>query len=283
MKKPFTNQYKRFQLNFDSVTEFAQHIKELDDIGIYDVTADGKEAAKRSRKKPSKQWCMCTSFEEALDMALAGGHWPEGCKDLQKAIADAPLSINVDPADSFELDRIGAAVDVGEYLNNSPECMIYCEPVQQEKPVVTIGVQVHRSFDTPASSALNRGRAIMAVIDALEAQGKRVELWAILAAPDTCKTIEAHIKLKSASQALCLENLAYALGHSAFSRRLGFRLIEAYTAKSTHGCYGGGTVKTEYDINYGYQIGGYDTPQIALREAEETLKEFNQSQKSKAA
>lgn len=282
MKAPYVSQENRIRLNFDSLTAFGQHVKALDDRNVID--SHGKRSADDASKRPPKDdWDLNTDFDSAVSRVILGGHWPEGCQKLKKAIADAPAAVHMVPTEELSLDRIGAAVDVGEYLQNSPDCMLYFDAVPQAKPVIKIGVISNISASTTVDEAMNKGRGILSVIEALEAQGKSVELTAILIAESgkRIKGYEVQIKIKTAEQPLNLESIAFAIAHPAFSRRLGFRIAEAYTARVTHDCYGNSKESKipGFDILFGYQIGGCETPQKGLDYALNELKRFNRQQK----
>lgn len=252
--------------NFDSITALYAHLA---------TTGTGAgPCGNASMKPPSPSWDLGTSYAQATEMARRGGYWPEGAAELQSVdISDAAQSMAMGITPVIVADVVGGAVDVGEYLQGGPECFLRVEDEPGHiRPIVRIGVCVIASANVTALAMMSRGRAILALVDALELQGYSVELTAMYVAQDKqiqttyfCNTI-----LKQAGAHWDASSVAFGLAHPAFARRLGFRACEFNTAaqRITNGGYGNGNIESPpgYELYFGYLTNNAnDTPELALK------------------
>jgi hypothetical protein len=74
-------------------------------------------------------------------------------------------------------DVAGGAVDVGRFVSGEPECMIsYPLEAYRAAPVITIVSCMSLGF-VSRQEVLAQGRAVVALVRAIEATGHKVELW----------------------------------------------------------------------------------------------------------
>jgi len=207
------------------------------------------------------RWCLNTPYSKALDMAQHGGQWPEGARDLQSVNIDEQahtIAKGIQP--TMVNDVVGGALDIPEYLQGaSPEVFMRMnDDEQQAKPVVRVGVCIIASANVDANTMMNRSRAVLALLDALELQGYSTELDAIWIGAGGCPKVnfQANIRVKNAGQPWDASSAAFALAHPAVARRLGFRLMEFNDAASrvTESGYGNGHVDPPagYDLYFPY-------------------------------
>jgi hypothetical protein len=251
--------------HFDSITALHAHLAKT--IGqpfpFGDSSLSNREA---------HSWDLDTGFNKAMNMARCGGYWPNGAADLQSVdITEAAQTMAREIVPVIVNDVVGGAIDVDEYLNgNGPECFLRMEDEPDHiRPVVRVGVCIVASSSVKASVMMHRGRAILAMVDALELRGYSVELTAMhqVSRDDLiylCCTV-----LKHAGAHWDPSSVAFGLAHPAFARRLGFRALE-FNPAVTHFTKGGyGSVRNQkpagYDMYFnGLTDNGADTPEKAL-------------------
>jgi hypothetical protein len=172
------------------------------------------------------------TYEEAIELARTG--WKEGA-DKVKTISD-PIFLHVSSLverHSITHDVEGIQVDIARYLDGEPECWIQWERQIVESPGTKI---VRMIFNGSVSGGVSTetiervGAAAVALVELLEYSGTRVEIFlenvfARYVGPEYPKVI-SQVKIKSADQPLDIPRLAFALGHPACLRRLGFAFVE---------------------------------------------------------
>jgi hypothetical protein len=130
-------------------------------------------------------------------------------------------------------DVEGIQVDIARYLDGEPECWIQWEHQIVESPGTKI---VRMIFNGSVSSGVSTetiervGAAAVALVELLEYSGIRVEIFLENVFAKyvglQCPKVISQVKIKSADQPLDIPRLAFALGHPACLRRLGFAFVE---------------------------------------------------------
>jgi len=249
--------------HFDSITALYAHLlPTMDKKGLY---------GNSSVKPPRWGWDLNTDLDQTMDMARKGGYWPEGAAELQSVdISEAAQTMAHGILPVIVNDVVGGTIDVSEYLQGGPECFLRVEDEPGHiRPIVRIGVCVIASADVKAHVMMNRGRAILALVDALELQGYSAELTAMFVALHNGLTYFCNTVLKQAGAHWDPSSVAFGLAHPAFARRLGFRALE-FNATAQHisrGGYGSGRINKpkEYELYFGYLTDNdNDTPERAL-------------------
>jgi len=175
----------------------------------------------------SKSWDGGLGYKNAVKIAEQGGYWPEGTKAMQEAVLEIESLKTEGRLPAIDTDVAGYLPDIDAFLAGDP-CHMYTEDedASDSKPIISIGVAVGRAGMVSQSEAVNRGAAILSVIDDLENQGVRVELWAIWYNKDGARGVDYRTLIKRADEQWAPASAAFALCHAAFSRRLMFRLAE---------------------------------------------------------
>ena len=266
---------KKYQQNFGSITEMARFISDN----------EGSENTHRSSKssRASKQWSMGISYDEALTMARNGGHWPAGAEQLQSvSVPDAASTLADMIAPEIINDVTGGAVDIGAYLSDDPECFLRVDDEQEQvRPVIRIAVELAVAGRIPAVDTMNRGRAVLAMVEALELQGHSTELVGTFITYEGDIRYECHTVCKQAGEPWNPSAVAFMLAHPAFSRRLGFRMVELHDEARfmSEDYYGNGSHNiSSLDgfnlyVPYLYRDGLCDTPANALKYIERVARE----------
>lgn len=169
------------------------------------------------------------SYSEAHSLAIKG--WPEGRKVIDKLASQIDCTSRVlQPETVF--DVVGeVGIDVGLYLTGVPECVLdmrESDTLQASQGgIVRIWFNASAPGSAPHEAFIGRGAATQALIDALEASGRRVELtWckANTVAENQPDTFLISVVIKRADEALQPDQLAFALTHPSANRRIGFSL-----------------------------------------------------------
>lgn len=173
------------------------------------------------------------SFAEALNLADKG--WAE---ELPEALAVAESAITMAEqehmTDTFQpvWDVTGAEVDVAQYLQGEPECMIDFPLTKTSKQgrVITLAVGTAISASITSDTYLRRGRCIVALALALNRLGHAVEIWAYDSSVSNGKPGDAHCRVlvKSAHDEVDPERLMFTLAHPAMHRALMWAVRDGY-------------------------------------------------------
>ncbi len=233
---------------FESITHFAQDVYTSHRFNTYGTS----DCLAVSQRPTSQDWCMDTDLDAALKMGMAGGYWLEGAQDLQSVSLESGSYDDIILQPAYDLSVVGGCVDVGEFLAGNPECMLGLDDEGTTKPVITVMFVAGAAHYVTSTEKMNYGRAVLALVDSLEAHGYSVELVAKMTYLHKGKSgrskaltgVEADIVIKQAGEPWSASAVAFAMAHPAFSRRLGFRYCESKpeSAPVTHSKYGRGDV-----------------------------------------
>jgi len=181
------------------------------------------------------------TFQQALDFARLG--WPAGLKALQTAKAAMPKPTARGRARRFDI--AGMFPDAARAAAGDPCSMVRKAPGERKgKTVLPLIMPGSSGCVTNASSIANQATAICGLIDALENDVIRCELFRHFSTETSRSSKHKQtviIQIKAAEDTLELSRLAGALSPSTY-RRLYFRQVEANEsdgwAKFTHSGYG---------------------------------------------
>lgn len=95
------------------------------------------------------------------------------------------------------------------------------------RPIVRIENNIGCPWYIPPAILENRGAAILAWVEALEAAGYSTEVTNVWASQSDKATMRLSVTLKGAGEALDFDRVSFALGSADFLRRIGFHLMEA--------------------------------------------------------
>lgn len=223
------NKYTRYQ--FESISEFG-----------YAVRHCGQRRCS-STFSESDEMENVFYLQDAIDIAAdKGGYWPEGAEGL------ATVSIDADTATmalkrALKLGVIGTIPNIPAFLAGHPENMISVSQDPKPKKFLKLGVHIGGSAYTSQATRLNRGKAIMAIVDALETEGYSVEVWGLWRnkssyGPSVSASVE--VCLKQASAVWNNHTAAFALANTSFQRRLVWRYIESSPSYKIAPAFGNG-------------------------------------------
>jgi hypothetical protein len=185
------------------------------------------KASNKSSRKESSSWNGNVNWKESKQLAQNG--WLEGWKEIEKIRARiSPLLTNKIVKHLPEYAICGGSLDIGTYLANDPECFItkgYDEIVQEGK-IITLVCSISFSSSISASTIIQRGAIVCALIDAIEYAGYRVEIICNDTSIYNGHKFEVDVTLKKANQQLQMIEIAFCLAHPAMLRRMMFSVAE---------------------------------------------------------
>lgn len=204
----------RVRFAFDSLPEMGRFIENTE--------RDWKQnySAKMSA---GQQWDLGASFKDAVRLSQDG--WLEGAKRLRKALDRIPpATVRPDVRNDF----YGHTPNVPRFCAGAPDSMIrhVKDANSGAGRVLSIYVPVNAMAGVSAEHMANFGLAVVQCLDHLEASGTRIELYGAICSRVSGVRVTHTFKIKRADQHLDLAVVAFAIGHPAMFRRLGFAARE---------------------------------------------------------
>lgn len=184
-----------------------------------------------NKPSPSNTWDLGASYSDAARLARDG--WLEGARDAQDTLKTMPPQT---PAPAMRNDFYGHMPHVARYCAGAPDNMIrHANPPRHGTgATLTIAVAITANWRTNARYMRNFGLGIARYVNQLEMDGTRCEIIGVISTHKTGDYTHwntAHAwRIKYADQPLDLAVLAFAIGHPAMFRRLGFALLERCAA-----------------------------------------------------
>jgi hypothetical protein len=174
------------------------------------------------------------SFDDAVAMATGKGYEeviPKVKEYLSFLETDLAEAMHMDFETIFDVS--GSFVDMGRYLSGDPENMMDCLPVPTMKTgrVLKVAVPICYSHTVPAKTVLNRGIAVMAMVEAFSILQHPMEVWAVMGIHGSKPGVGAvrlnyNIKVQDADQPVNMGRLMYWLAHPTVLRQLCFAVEE---------------------------------------------------------
>ena len=187
------------------------------------------------------------TWDEAHTLLTHG--WSEGRSKLADSTEFAKAVTRQGISEAWQHAPAGAFPNVPAYCAGIAECMM-TPPGEEQRtslPIVTIAVNIGAAHFTPTSVMINRGAAIVALIDSIEAQGQRVELICCTRSilHGNKGPLDIRVTVKRADEHVNLDRIAFTMAHPSMLRRMKFRIMEFTLPKKDWG-YG-----TPTDFNVG--------------------------------
>lgn len=228
-------------VSFESIHEAVDFLKNTERTNFYQnyhlSDARSEERTKFSGTK---------SFEEAMELLLHG--WNQGAETLNTRLTtankqDAPIQVS-----RTIYDVAGYQACVPRYLQGIPTNMINRRTVTQKQKVVDVVRDIGYAGSIKAETMLNKGLEALNVVNTLEKQGTRCNLYVSAICKNNMfskKLVNIQIRIKSSTQRLNVKQIAFPLAHPAFFRRIVFGLIERLHETKDNGAGYGSTVDLE--------------------------------------
>ena len=274
---------------FKSISAYGEHVSTK---LANDYRANHYPDATNSSANGSLKFCGGLTLGDAVEVAQQGGHWPEGVAEFEKLALELDAKF-IGSRTEYRPSVQGSRVSVPRHLANNPRAMMKRTKQPAMKKALTLGVNVGVVSSTSQTQINNRGVAILGAVKELESKGYSVEVWACFSSSDCLygdetfkhdgkkyKAIEssADVLIKPSGARFNAGDLAFALAHAAFSRRLGFAMTETTMAwRLSNEGYGNGVGCNfdRFDTHLPYVThdirSELDTPQDALQYVREAL------------
>lgn len=206
------------RIEFVSLSEYAK----------YAALAPANDDSCAHRSGERFEWTHGVTLEEAVQMAEHG--WAEGAVKAKTLLDKMPPPLLENVMTGTVHDVVGSYVDVGEYVMGTPECMVnFCEDKRTAR-FARIVVAGCYAGGVTGQTIINRGVAIAAIVDALEANGVRCDIDMVTRQNKHGRDVwETCVSLKRATDPLNLDTLVFAIAHPACFRRIGFAVCERET------------------------------------------------------
>lgn len=180
----------------------------------------GRTLASRDRSDHRVRFTGSRSWEDAVSLAFGG--WVDGARRINRRRA-AISALTEGEGNTVLYKRRGpGALSSTRYIQGHPRPYLCVEKTPAPKRAVRILVNVCQSGGVSPESIERRGAAVCSLVDALEANGRTVEV--VTVAPHGYATYFCTVK--RSGQRLNLPSLAFALAHPSMLRRIIFGAIE---------------------------------------------------------
>lgn len=213
------NSQTPWEHRFESLGDMVDYLQSLSDLPTDKKCQGSIVSTERTKFTGAK------SLQEAIDLARGG--WPEGRAMMVDGVRDAfrgrttagiGLGMTYDVAGAYPCAPMAAAGEMA--------CMVDFQPeLRSARPIIKLLVPFVYSGGCPHNIIINRGVALLTLIDAIEAAGQRCEIDIIWASGSPVEFV-LRVCVKSPEEPLDLDRLAFVLAHPSMLRRLGFAFID---------------------------------------------------------
>lgn len=190
-------------------------------LAFLQTPTDLLDDERHSTKIGNARWAGTASLPEAIALAEYG--WPEGVKRITKLSATISEDlVNLLHVPEVQFDVTGDMLDIGRFVLGEPEDFMSLIPAEIElhPKILHLAVNTGASFTVSAEAMIQKGAAVVALVDALEQHGKRMIVDCIITACAYANSIYTTIRLKDADGPVQLANLVFAIAHPSMLRRL---------------------------------------------------------------
>lgn len=157
------------------------------------------------------------SKQEAMDKLRYGD---AGMKDNLQRVKLKPVCIN--PTVTFSASPIGFAPIVPNAILGLPQSMVASTLDVKDNKIIDMVYDITASCGTSTESMLKAGTKVLEAILSLEAQGYRINLYAMQGYYQDKDTDMLLLQVKQSYQRMNLQRMAFPLIHPGFFRGVGF-------------------------------------------------------------
>lgn len=168
------------------------------------------------------------TFADAVKLAFAG--WKDGIGDVN-AIRGAIKPKGLNPRSYVRRSVVGPGTfNMGAIVQGRPDAYVQLRKSNEIKhgngKIIRIVENISVSAGVSTDVIQTRGAAILALCDALESQGRRVEIVLGMGLSLRGENREVFVTTKKAGETINLPKLAFAMAHPSMMRRLMFAIVE---------------------------------------------------------
>lgn len=229
------------------MADYIYHAPSWDDL-LHDVrTLPTNPKWKKCASKDTTQaeWFGSASLAEAISLA------EQGVPALREQLFATVIRQKMEAAPVWDVAPVGVFPCIPAYAAGIAEDMFMPndDGMTAAKPVVRLYMNVSAGAHTKTEQIMNRGAAIVNLIDTIEGDGlRRVELVAVCNSRNTESSGRNlfSVVVKRSDEHIDWGRVSYALAHPSFLRRLMFRVQEIVSTAYDE-CYG---MPTDYKDAY---------------------------------
>ena len=259
----------------DTLVYYMDDMQEIIDIGEYTANlTDSEQRQRRSSLTANQKFTGTATMEEAVDLARNG--WPEGTRLLKDAAdqLEVPPVLGDTVLPEAYYDVTGSDVDVSRYLSGEPENMMqYTFPRAPLGNTVELVVECSQSSSTPTETIMRRGAAILAAVEAMQAQGYSTGVTVAAHVINNARNLEVShvVPIVKPGEFVDSDALAFALAHPSWLRRFVFAASEVASRRIRErmGYYKGGNYGLPRAMSIFATNGEYPMVPISATEAGE--------------
>lgn len=213
----------------------------------------------------SSDWSGCDTWEDALEYAVKGH--PAG----RAAIESAAVKVTMAQEPLWDVAPIGAFPCIPAYAAGAPEDMFTMSDIAppSPSPIVRIAVNMSANCYVDAQEIVNRGVAIVSLIDRIQLSGRRVELIAVKHGESRPDKFVWSVTVKRPEEPIDMDRVGLCFATPIMLRRFFFRVLEFMTPHEVDG-YGASRHFVDEcrgcDLSIPMIKGGeYSTPERAVK------------------
>ena len=200
-------------------------IKKYDGMQNFIQTINqGKNVLRRySSECGSQDFTGTASYKEAENLLRTG--YLEPLEEFKKAYK---INSQTGKQRRIATNVIGFAPCVPHAIQGRPDSMVYYKHTPAKVKTINLVYVPCDNGDCSANYFIEGGKKIIQIIQEMERQNIRVNLYSIPIAtrPKSDKKFIAMVNIKKAGQKLELKKLCFPLAHPSWLRRFGFRQLE---------------------------------------------------------
>lgn len=172
----------------------------------------------------SSGWRGCDTWEDAMRFAVTGH------PAARAAIESAAVKVSSAPEPQWDTAPVGVFACIPAHAAGVPADMFIntedAPPTQS--PVVRIAVNMSGNASIDAEEFVNRGAAIVTLIDRIQLSGRRVELIAIKHGESSCRRDRFiwSVTVKRPEEPIDMDRIGLAFATAIMLRRFFFRVME---------------------------------------------------------
>jgi len=228
-----------------------------------------------------KGFFMTASKAEADEILKHG--YADGAAMIQRARLALPEFRGMASHRTMKLAPAGILPSVAAVTSGQPFTMYAPRRAVRSAPVLDVIAHRGAIGDATTKEIINRGVAILNLIDAIQATGTRVALWVCFYNQfSSGMRIGNVVQVKRPEQPYSLLSLAYPMIHPSFQRRHNWHWLERHVSASESSGYGSPVNLAAYEIpaNTLYiphvSTGGYNfkTPKAAEAQIRDVFQKF---------
>ena len=176
-------------------------------------------------------WSGCRDWDSALDYAV------KGHSVARAAIESVAVKVTSSPEPLWDTAPVGAFPCIPAHAAGIPEDMFavseLAPPVQS--PIVRIVVNMSASAGIDPSHIVNRGAAVVTLIDRIQATGRRVELIAVKHGHWRKDRYVWSVTVKRPEEAIDMDRVGLCFATPIMLRRFFFRVMEFVVPEPVNG------------------------------------------------